>query len=107
MRYNIFLSTHQVKDNLFSNLKRKMAFYKTLSTTFQKNNIYGATISKTVGFYEGVREKSYMLQIICDKSKNDMIALCGELRAINNQDSVLLQIVSENLLVYADKIETL
>lgn len=107
MRYNIFISTHQVKDNLFSNLKRKMAFYKTLSATFQKNNIYGATISKNVGFYEGKKENSYLLQIITDKTKEDMIILCQCLREQFNQDSVLLQVVDENLLIYADKIETL
>lgn len=107
MRYNIFLSTYQVKDNLFSNLKRKMYFYKTLSDTFQKNNIYGATISKNVGFYEGKKENSYLLQIITDKTKEDMIKLCQYLREQFNQDSILLQVVDENILIYADKLENI
>lgn len=107
MRYNIFLSTYQIKDNLFSNLKRKYSFYKTLANTFQQNGIYGATISKNVGFYEGKKENSFLLQIITDKTKEDIITLCQSLREQFNQDSVLLQVVDENLLVFADKIETL
>lgn len=107
MLYNIYFTSYQKKDTLLNNIIRKFNMYKNINKLFIKYGIYGATILKTIGFYEGAKENSYLMQVITDKSKDEVINFCKELRSINNQDSILLQITSENILIYADKIENI
>jgi hypothetical protein len=103
--YNIFIATHQKDDNILQNLIRKIYFFKNIEILFKKYKIDGATISKNIGFYEGKKEKSYLISIITDQSKDVIIDLCQELRAINNQDSVLLQVINENILIFKNYIK--
>ena len=64
MQYNIFCSSFQKTDNILTNILRRVKFYNNTARLLLNHNIYGATILKTVGLYEGAKEQSFLLQNI-------------------------------------------
>lgn len=105
--YNIFISTYQKDDSFFQNLIRKIQFHKTLVIILRQYGVSNATIFKNIGLYEGKKEKCYLIHIITDKNKTIMKDLCKELRAINNQNSVLLQVINTGYLIFPDGVQKL
>lgn len=107
MVYNIFCSSFQIKDNIFTNIRRYMLFYNNCISLLKKYDIYGANITKICGLYEGKKEKSFLIQIIGNYHDSIIKSFCHAIREENNQDSVLLQLINTSLLIYKDKEEAI
>jgi hypothetical protein len=51
----------------------------------------GFTVKEATGFWEGVRERALVIEIICDEGLADNIAdLADDICTLNNQEAVLV-----------------
>ena len=62
-----------------------------LSDTFKSVGIDGFALYEVVGFWMGVRERSYKIKVLTELDFDVMAGLCEQIRHVYNQDAVILQ----------------
>ena len=62
-----------------------------LADTFKSVGIDGFTLYEVVGFWEGVKERSYKIEVLTDLEFDVIAELCEQIRHVYNQDAVILQ----------------
>src|SRR5574343_317690 len=91
--YKLFFTYWETKDSILTNIIRYFMFTKILLNTMLKCNVQGGTLTKNVGFWQGKKEPSYLLEL-ANISPRTARQLARQLKIQYNQDSVM--IVNQN-----------
>lgn len=91
MKLWTFNATHVRPDDDYQKSVENKSLYKgVVSSILKKYKVDGFTIYEVDGYWEGVAEKSYKIEVATEYHASTMRLIASDLRAYYKQDAVML-----------------